>query len=345
MAVKAGAILKKMNNDKLIDSFGREINYLRLSVTDHCNMACTYCREEDDKSKTTREKILSYEEMCIIIKAVHQLGINKIRLTGGEPLLRKDIVVLIKNIKKISDSIKIPMSTNGLLLDRMSVALREAGIRQLNISIDSLDVDRFSKITRGGDLERVIRGIQAAVSEGLHVKLNVVINQANEDEIEDLIAFAIENKVDIRFIETMPIGISGINKMDSHIKEKEILKRTFEYLKKRCYESERTEGGKDAGPSKDYKVIGTSTKIGTISAVSNEFCGSCNRVRITAKGILLLCLGQENSVDLKQEIINGAGVEEIKTIIKLAIEKKPKEHHFNKNLNNIIATQMVEIGG
>lgn len=344
MVVKTGAI-SEVNKNKLIDSFGREITYLRLSVTDHCNMACTYCREEDEKIMTTRDKILSYEDMCIIIKSVHQLGINKIRLTGGEPLLRKDLTTLIKNIKEISDEIKIPISTNGLLLDKMSSGLKDAGVEQLNISIDSLDVKKFEEITRGGDLKRVIKGIQTAVGEGIYVKVNVVINSENEEEIEDLVGFAIENKIDIRFIETMPIGRAGIGRMKEHIKEKEILKRIDAYTSKNNLKYESVKAGKDAGPSKDYHIEGTNTNFGTISAVSNDFCGTCNRIRITAKGILLLCLGQENSVDLKKAISDGAGIEEMKEIIIKAIGNKPKEHFFDKDINNIIATQMVEIGG
>jgi cyclic pyranopterin phosphate synthase len=305
-------------------------------------MACTYCREEDDKTLTTRKEILSYEEICRIIKAFHSLGINKIRLTGGEPLLRKDIVYLIENIKKLSNTIKIPLSTNALLLRKMAQDIKDAGVDRVNISLDSINPKKFDEMTRGGDLVEVLRGIDEAKKVGLYVKINMVVDDRNMSEIEEMVQYAIDNELDLRFIETMPIGKSGIGAMVRHITEKQIMERVAKYVNEKL---DPVEPKSDSGPSKDFNIKGTKTNVGSISAVSNSFCGTCNRVRLTAKGVLILCLGQDNSVDLRKKIRDGATDDELRNIIIEAITKKPKEHFFNINLENIIKTQMVELGG
>lgn len=330
--------------DQLIDPFNRRITYLRVSVTDHCNYRCHYCRDEDHLTNTARDDLLSYEELARIVRLFSELGITKVRLTGGEPLLRKDILKLATMLGEIPGIDDIPLSTNAHLLSPLAKQLQTAGINRVNISIDSLDQDRFKQITRGGDLDKVIQGIDTAIESGMHpIKLNmVVMRDVNDDEIEAMIDFAIERKIDIRFIETMPIGTAGINAVDHHYSEAAILKRIQAHLENRLT---ATKAKQTAGPAKSYLINNTNTSVGTISAVSNNFCSSCNRVRLTAKGRLILCLGQENSISLRDLIRLGKSDKEIKIMIVNAINKKPEKHEFDTDIDNIDGAQMVEIGG
>ncbi len=330
--------------DQLIDPFNRRITYLRVSVTDHCNYRCHYCRDEDHLTNTARDDLLSYEELARIVRLFSELGITKVRLTGGEPLLRKDILKLATMLGEIPGIDDIPLSTNAHLLSPLAKQLQTAGINRVNISIDSLDQDRFKQITRGGDLYKVIQGIDTAIESGMHpIKLNmVVMRDVNDDEIEAMIDFAIERKIDIRFIETMPIGTAGIDAVDHHYSEAAILKRIQAHLEHRLT---ATKAKQTAGPAKSYLINNTNTSVGTISAVSNNFCSSCNRVRLTAKGRLILCLGQENSISLRDLIRLGKSDKEIKNMIVDAINKKPEKHEFDTDIDNIDGAQMVEIGG
>ena len=226
-----------------------------------------------------------------------ELGVTKVRLTGGEPLLRKDILDLTKMLGEIPGLSDIPLSTNAHLLPSMALKLKNHGINRANISIDSLIPERFKEITRDGNLDTVIRGIDAAINSGMKpIKLNMVVMKGiNDDEIESMIDFAINRGLDLRFIETMPIGLAGIEAIDRHYSEKNILDRIYSSYgdKLTVADSKQTDG-----PAKVLKIKGTNTSVGTISAVSNNFCSSCNRVRLTAKGELILCLGQKDSVSL-----------------------------------------------
>lgn len=330
--------------NKLIDPFNRNITYLRVSVTDHCNYRCTYCRDENHTINTARNEVLSYEEIAKIARLFSELGVTKVRLTGGEPLLRKDILnlaTLLGNIPNIND---IPLSTNAHLLAPIAGKLKVAGINRANISIDSLDKDRFAKITRGGDLCKVIQGIDSAIESGMMpIKLNMVVMQGvNDDEIEAMIDFAIARHIDIRFIETMPIGVAGIDAVNQHYSEADILKRIHTHLPNRLITTQSKQTG---GPAKSYLIDNSSSSVGTISAVSNNFCNSCNRVRLSAKGRLILCLGQKNSVSLRDALRSGMSDDEIKTVIVNAVNNKPERHEFDTNINNIDNAQMVEIGG
>lgn len=329
---------------KLIDPFNRNITYLRVSVTDHCNYRCHYCRDEDHVTDTSRNDILSYEELARIVRLFAELGITKVRLTGGEPLLRKNILQLANMLGEIPGIDDIPLSTNAHLLSPIAKQLQTAGINRVNISIDSLIHERFKQITRGGDLNNVIQGIDAANESGMHpIKLNMVVMRGvNDDEIEAMIDFAIERKIDIRFIETMPIGAAGIDAVDHHYSEADILKRIQAHLSNRliAIKSKQT-----SGPAKSYLISDTNTSVGTISAVSNNFCSSCNRVRLTAKGRLILCLGQDNSISLRDLLRAGTDDNEVKAMIVNAINKKPEKHEFDTDINNIDGVQMVEIGG
>ena len=330
--------------NQIVDPFNRKITYLRVSVTDHCNYRCHYCRDEDHQTHTKKSQVLTFEEIARIVRLFAELGVTKVRLTGGEPLLRKDILDLTRMLGEIPGLSDIPLSTNAHLLPAMALKLKNHGINRANISIDSLIPERFKEITRDGDLETVINGIDAAISVGMKpIKLNMVVMKGtNDDEIESMIEFAINRGLDLRFIETMPIGLAGIEAVDRHLSEKDILERVYSAYGDRLIsqDSKQTDG-----PAKTLKIEGTNTSIGTISAVSNNFCSSCNRVRLTAKGELILCLGQKDSVSLRDAIRSGMKDQEVKQLILNAITKKPEKHFFDSVVDNISNRQMVEMGG
>ena len=334
-----------MKKNKLIDPFGREITYLRLSVTDHCNMACEYCREEDHKTKTPKAEVLSYEEIYRIVRLFSELGIEKVRITGGEPLLRKDIKILVSKISSLSTIKDIPLSTNAELLPRLAKDIYDAGVNRLNISIDSLNEDKFSQLTRGGSLKKVIAGIDKAIEVGFKsIKLNMVVMQdKNSDELEAMIDFAMDRGLEIRFIETMPIGTAGIDATARHhITQEEIYNRVSKHLHGKITPkpSKKTDG-----PATMFSIDDSNSSFGIIGAVSNKFCSSCNRVRLTSKGVLILCLGQENSLSLKDCMRSGETDDEIKNKILMAISNKPEMHFFDTDTSNINTAQMIEIGG
>ena len=329
---------------KLIDKFGREINYLRISITEHCNYRCFYCRDDEHVPDCKREDILSYEDVQRIVRLFAEMGVKKVRLTGGEPLLRRGIVKianLISNTPGIED---VPLSTNAHLLGKFADKLHSNGINRVNISIDSLQAERFKKITRGGEVAEVIKGIDAAIASGMSpIKINMVVMRGiNDDEIESMIDFAIGRGIDIRFIETMPIGTAGIEAAAQHMSEAEILDRINAHLHNNItpLSSKKTDG-----PASNYKIDNTNSSVGVISAVSNHFCQTCNRVRLTAKGELILCLGQEDAISLKDLVRSELSDDEIKARIMQAINQKPKAHEFNSSIDNISNRQMAEIGG
>lgn len=329
---------------KLIDKFGREINYLRISITEHCNYRCFYCRDDEHTPNCKREDILSYEDIQRIVRLFAELGISKVRLTGGEPLLRRGIVKIARLISSIDGIKDVPLSTNAHLLEKFAPKLHENGINRVNISIDSLMPNRFKEITRGGDVNEVIKGIDAAIASGMHpIKINMVVMRGNNDnEIESMIDFAIEKGIDVRFIETMPIGSAGINATSLHYSEKDILARVTQHLKNKITP---LTSSKTDGPAKNFKINNTQSSVGVISAVSNHFCQTCNRIRLTAKGDLILCLGQEDAISLKDAVRSDLTDDEIKTMIVEAINKKPEKHEFNSSIDNISNRQMAEIGG
>ena len=330
--------------NQIIDPFNRKITYLRVSVTDHCNYRCHYCRDEDHQTHTKKSQVLTFEEIARIVRLFAELGVTKVRLTGGEPLLRKDILDLTRMLGEISGLSDIPLSTNAHLLPSMALKLKNHGINRANISIDSLIPEKFKEITRDGDLETVIKGIDAAIAVGMKpLKLNMVVMKGtNDDEIESMIEFAINRGLDLRFIETMPIGLAGIEAVDRHFSEKDILDRVYTAYGNRliAQDSKQTDG-----PAKALKIDGTNTSIGTISAVSNNFCSSCNRVRLTAQGELILCLGQKDSVSLRDAVRSGMNDDKVKQLILSAITKKPEKHYFDSVVDNISNRQMVEMGG
>ena len=309
----------------LIDPFNRQITYLRLSVTDRCNLRCTYCMAEDMEF-LPKAKVLSLEEMHRLAGIFVALGISKIRLTGGEPLVRQGITELASSISTIEGLDELTMTTNAVLLEPHALKLKQAGIKRLNISIDTLNPARFKTMTRVGELAQVLAGIDAAKSAGFEkIKLNaVVLTGQNDDEVLDLARFAMSLGADISYIEEMPLGhISSHRRQDTQHQSLSIrdkLSQEFELTA-----STATTGG----PSRYFQIKGSGTKIGFISPMSDNFCASCNRVRLTTEGRLLLCLGNEHSVDLKAPLREGASDTELQTIIQQAIGIKPEKHYFD----------------
>lgn len=330
---------------ELIDPFNRKIEYVRVSVTDKCNYRCGYCMPEQGVHPDgTHTEYLSYEELARIIKAFVNLGVAKVRLTGGEPLVRKNLASLVEEISQYDGLEDIALSTNAHHLEREAEALTKAGITRCNISIDSLRKERFKNITRGGDLDKVLAGVDKALEVGMKpVKFNMVVMKGtNDDEIEAMVDYGLEKGVEVRFIETMPIGPAGVSMMDQHYPADKILARIRKHVGTDLIPAS---GKTHDGPSRNFLIAGTNTKIGVISAVSQHFCETCNRVRLTAKGVLALCLGQEDSVDLRTPLRNGVTDEELEQIITDAMLKKPEKHFFNENVHNIEFRQMVQLGG
>ena len=318
---------------KLVDPFGREINYLRLSVTDRCNLRCTYCMAEDMQF-LPRKQVLSLEEMAIIARAFVDLGVSKIRLTGGEPTVRKGIVELSETLSGIDGLNELVMTTNGVLLEEFALPLADAGVKRLNISIDSLRPDRFKQLTRFGALEQVLKGIDCALESGFNkVKLNaVILDGVNDDEVLDLADYAVERNMDISYIEEMPLGhISSHHRADTQIESKSI----EEKLAEKYSLTPTTES--TGGPSRYSQVSGSKSKIGFISPMSDNFCSGCNRVRLTVEGQLLLCLGNEHSLDLRAIIRSDSFTEEkLKDAIVSAIGRKPERHYFDPEDTQIV---------
>jgi len=308
----------------LIDRFGRKVSYIRLSITDRCDFRCVYCMGEDMEF-LPREDILTLEECSRIIRAFVDLGVSKVRITGGEPMVRKDAVKLFEDIGHLPGLTELTLTTNGSQLSRYAVDLRKAGVRRVNISLDSLDSDTFRRITRVGDVSKVLAGIQAAKDAGFeNIKLNTVIMRGtNDHEISDLVDFAIGGELDISFIEEMPLGDVDHARSSTWFSNDEtlsVLQQQYELVP-----SNETTGG----PAKYWRIADTKTKIGFISPHSHNFCEDCNRVRITCKGELYLCLGQEDKVDLMPILRSGQDDQALRQAIIDSMQIKPKGHDFD----------------
>ena len=327
---------------QLIDRFERQVTYVRLSVTDRCDFRCVYCMAEDMQFMP-RAEVLSLEELLAVGSAFTELGVNKIRLTGGEPLVRRNILWLVERLAALPGLAELAMTSNGSQLPKMAAYLHAAGLARINISLDSLRPDRFKKITRTGDLNTVLRGIDAAVAAGFkRLKLNAVILRGhNDDEIMDLVRFVIDRDMDISFIEEMPLGeVSDHDRADSYISSDEI--RTRISREHTLLPSTANTGG----PSRYWSVSGTTSRVGFISPHSHNFCESCNRVRVTVQGRLLLCLGQEHSVDLRQVLRDPAGDSAaLRQAIRGSMAIKPKGHDFDLNRKVVIFRHMSVTGG
>ena len=317
-----------MNDDRgaLIDSFNRKIDYLRMSVTDRCDFRCVYCMAEEMQF-LPRQQILSLEELYQVAERFVALGTRKIRLTGGEPLVRKGIVELCQRIAALPGLRELCLTSNGSQLGKLAQPLFDAGVTRLNISLDSLDAQRFKALTRTGNLAQVIAGIDAARKAGFkRTKLNcVVLKGRNDDEIVDLVRFAIDRELDISFIEEMPLGvISEHERGESYCSSDEVRARLEEHFT--LVESAES----SQGPARYWRLAkAPQTRVGFISPHSHNFCATCNRVRLTVEGRLLLCLGNEHSLDLKQVLRAHPGdAERLEKAIRHAVGLKPYQHHF-----------------
>ncbi|MGH8770541.1 MAG: GTP 3',8-cyclase MoaA [Burkholderiales bacterium] len=310
---------------QLVDKYGRHITYIRLSITDRCDFRCTYCMAEE-MTFLPREQVLSLEECLRIVRTFVGLGVTKVRITGGEPLVRKNALWLIQEIGKLEGLKELVMTTNGSQLERFAVPLKEAGLKRINVSLDSLNAERFKAMTRVGDVNKVLRGITAAKAAGFTpIKLNtVMVRGVNDDEFGDLVQFAVDNEHDISFIEEMPLGEVDHSRASTYYSSDDAL---FE-LKKRftLVPSAETSGG----PARYWRIPGTHTKVGFISPHSHNFCDSCNRVRISCKGELFPCLGQNDMLDLMPALRNHLNDDQpLRQAIVDSMGIKPKGHDFN----------------
>ncbi len=317
------------NPRQLIDPFGRRISYLRVSVTDRCNYRCFYCMPPEGVEWRQQRDLLTHEEMARLIRLFSELGVENVRLTGGEPLVRRNLMALVRMIGEIPGVRDLSMSTNAHLLERFAEEMKSAGVSRVNISLDSLIPETFKEITRGGDLATVIRGINTALELGLApVKLNMVVMKGlNDAEIESMVDFAVERGADLRFIETMPVGAAGGEGVDYYYPAEQILDRI-----RRRYGSDLVAASttKGAGPARYYQVGEGPVRIGVITAMSRHFCETCNRVRLTAKGDLVFCLGKDDFVPLRDLVRSGSSDDELKDALIEAIARKPMKHDFNE---------------
>lgn len=306
------------------DTFSRKITYLRLSVTDRCDFRCTYCMAEK-MDFLPRSEILSLEECLRVAKAFVSLGVDKIRLTGGEPLVRKDFAWLAARISELSGLRELALTTNGSQLNTLAAPLEQAGIDRVNISLDSLSPDTFKHITRTGDLRQVLVGLDAAIAAwgNRHIKLNTVLLRGiNYHELHDILRFALARGVDISFIEQMPLGDTGHHRADTYCNNDEVLAQIKQHFD--LVSSVENSGG----PARYWRIPGYESRIGFISPHTQNFCADCNRVRVTARGELFPCLGNVGMVDLLPAVRAGdeAGLREL---ILQAVANKPQAHEFD----------------
>jgi cyclic pyranopterin phosphate synthase len=326
---------------QLVDRYGRAVDYLRISVTDRCDFRCVYCMAEDMQF-LPRAQVLTLEEIAYIGRAFVELGVGKIRITGGEPLVRRNVLRLFNELGALPLR-ELVLTTNGSQLVRMAPALKAAGVRRINVSLDSLQPDRFRRITRVGELSTVLAGIEAAQKARFErIKINaVILRHRNEDEIVDLVRFASERGMDISFIEEMPLGVIGDHDRAEAFYSSDEVRRDIAAVYTLTPSAEST-----GGPSRYYRIEETGTRVGFISPHSHNFCDTCNRVRLTVEGRLLLCLGQEHSVDLKHIIRAHPGdMDALKQAIRNSMQIKPKGHEFNLAAKPVIFRHMNVTGG
>ncbi|WP_234283499.1 MULTISPECIES: GTP 3',8-cyclase MoaA [unclassified Halomonas] len=327
---------------ELVDGFGRRVRYVRISVTDRCDFRCVYCMSEE-MTFLPRAQILTLEELGMVARAFVEMGVEKIRLTGGEPLVRRGIDQLIEQTSALPGLRDLAMTTNGAGLVKHARRLREAGLGRLNISLDTLDPERFRRLTRTGDLTRVLEGLQAAKEAGFaQIKLNAVILKGrNDDEVLDLVEFARAQGGDLSFIEEMPLGdVSDHSRAETFCSSDEV-KAVIEQRYELIPTAEST-----LGPSRYFRMADSASRIGFISPHSHNFCASCNRVRVTAEGRLLLCLGNEHSVDLRAVLRQHPGdLDALKRAIVAALPLKPERHYFTTDGDVQIVRFMNMTGG
>lgn len=325
----------------LVDPFGRRITYLRISVTDRCDLRCRYCMAED-MTFLPKGELLTLEELERVAAAFIARGVRKIRITGGEPLVRRDVMTLIRNLgRRLDDGLEeLTLTTNGTQLARFAPALAEAGVRRINVSLDSLHPDRFREITRRGDLDLVLQGIHAARAAGLAIKINMVaLRGVNDDEFDRMIAWCGDHGFDLTLIETMPMGDTGIDRNDQYLP----LSLVRSELAARWTLTPSTH--RTGGPARYVTVAETGRRLGFITPLSHNFCESCNRVRLTCTGTLYMCLGQNDAADLRAVLRSGGDLD---AALDAAIARKPEGHDFVINRRRTapaVARHMSVTGG
>ncbi len=329
---------------ELVDSFGRKIDYLRISITDHCNLKCYYCTPFSGRSHLARSEILTYEEILNVTRAAAASGITKVRITGGEPLVRKGVIEFCRMLSEIDGLKCLALTTNGIYLEEMAESLFKAGISRINISLDTLQPDRFQKITGYNWLPRVLAGIKRAEQVGMQpIKINTVVMRGiNDDEIEDLARLTLHKPYHVRFIELMPTDSSAYGDYESlYMPIEEIIKNI------RQMDRVKIEPATDSyGPARLCKLPGAVGKVGFIAPISWHFCGSCNRLRLTADGKFKTCLFSQEEIDIKTPLRGGANQNDIIDIIRRAVVEKPRRHHLNEKKNQMGCRQaMRAIGG
>ena len=323
-----------------LDSFGRNIRYLRISLTDRCNMRCVYCMPEE-MSFSPRDELLTAEEILTVARAARDLGFDKIRLTGGEPTVRPELSDIVRGISALGFR-AISMTTNGLRLRELARPLKEAGLERVNVSVDTLDAVKFHRITRWGKLETVLEGIRAAEEAGLvPIKINaVVVRGYNDEDVSDLAALTLQHPWQVRFIEMMPFGEVAKFAQDGVVSQEEVIAR----ISARLGPLEPVDDGKLDGEARLFRLRGAQAAVGFISTVTNPFCSSCSRVRLTADGKLRLCLLRDDEGDLRSLLRNGASFEALRERMSELIFRKPWGHGLPEN---VIPVQRVmsQIGG
>ncbi len=320
-----------MSETDLTDPFGRRIEYVRVSVTDRCDLRCSYCMPRGFRDFEEPEDWLTFDELERVMAAFARLGTRRIRLTGGEPLVRRGLPVLARQLSALPGVEDISLSTNATRLARSATELRDAGIRRINVSLDSLRPEVFKQVT-GGKLEKVLDGLMAAKAAGFHpIKINMVVMAGvNEDEVEDMVRFCLEHGFTLRFIETMPMGDTGREAIGHFVdlqKVKARLAKRFELL------PGVMPGG---GPARYVKVAGSDLHIGFITPISQHFCATCNRVRLSVDGTIYTCLGNEHHLELRPRLRAGCSDADIEDAIREAIRLKPERHEFNEKPEKIV---------
>lgn len=317
---------------ELIDPYGRRIDYVRLSLTDKCNFRCFYCIPEGFTDFETPDHWLNFDEIEQVIRVFANLGVKRVRLTGGEPLVRKnidDLSIRLSNIDGIQD---LSLSTNASLLDKKAKILSKAGINRINVSLDSLDHQKFKQIT-GSELQPVLDGLMAAKEENLGpIKINMVAMKGiNDDEFIDMIHFCQEHQFTLRLIETMPMGEAG-EAATNHFLDLQEVKKTIQQSIDLIPDTRPNDGG----PARYYRLANSDASIGFITPLTQHFCDTCNRVRISVDGTLYLCLGQNDKVELRPLVRAGISDDDLAEVIQKAIDLKPKNHDFNDNEKHVV---------
>lgn len=326
----------------LQDNFGRSIDYLRLSITDRCNLRCRYCMPEKGVESLSHHAVLSYEELLRIAGIAVSLGVRKVRITGGEPLVRRGVIGFIQQLRALDPDLELTLTTNGILLAGMVEALKSAGLNRINVSLDSLNPERFREITRRDGLDAVLAGLHRAAALGFTpIKINMVpIRGVNDDEIEAFAALSRDNPWEIRFIEFMPVSTGLEYDSRQRVSAAEIIPRL-----ERLGDLEAVPASDTAGPANCYRIRDYLGLVGIIPAVSQHFCGACNRLRLTADGRLRPCLFSTEEIDLRSPLRAGASDAELRDLILQATGKKPRGHRIDSNDFAPASRRMHGIGG